>query len=98
MRYTRIIRDEKTVRIDVELEDCVIKSVILSGDFFAYPEDIVERLEDALRGCGSIECVEKAFMIVEDAVLIGTRWDTIKEEIAKLLAECTGLRHGEQVE
>lgn len=95
MKYTRIIRDEKTVRIDMELEDCVIKSVILSGDFFAYPEDIVERLEDALRGCGSIECVGKAFDIVEDAVLIGTRWDTIKEEIVKLLADCTEPQHKE---
>jgi lipoate---protein ligase len=42
----------KLLTVDVDHEGDVIKSVRFTGDFFAHPEDAVERLEKRLQGVG----------------------------------------------
>ncbi len=40
----------KLIRIRMELEDEVIKRIKITGDFFIYPEETIERLEEELTG------------------------------------------------
>ncbi len=47
---TEKIKDGKTVKIEIEIEDNnVIKSVIISGDFFAYPVEEFERFQHSFQ-------------------------------------------------
>jgi lipoate-protein ligase A len=43
-KSSRKIKDGKLLRIDVEYDD-KIRNVIISGDFFIYPEESVELIE-----------------------------------------------------
>ncbi len=38
------------LRIDLELENNVIKNIMISGDFFFFPEEKLEELEKELKG------------------------------------------------
>lgn len=40
----------KMIKVRVHLEDEVIKNVTITGDFFIYPEEAIEHLEEELRG------------------------------------------------
>ncbi len=46
----RRIKGGKTLKIDLELESDIIKDIIISGDFFAYPAEAIEELENTLKG------------------------------------------------
>ncbi|ADV64526.1 lipoate protein ligase C-terminal domain-containing protein [Desulfurococcus mucosus] len=85
MRFVKTVRGEKTVEIEVEVSDCRIKRVVFSGDFFAYPDDVVEKLEEALKDCGSDECVGEAFKEARKALLIGVEWDVLENEVRNAL-------------
>lgn len=78
----------KGVKVEVEAEDCRIRKIVISGDFFAYPEDIVEELEMALRGSelGDVAKVIGSFR--SRGRLVGIGWDDIFELIASLYPEC----------
>ncbi len=41
---------EKLVRIDVEFDGNTIKNAHISGDFFIYPEEAIEKIEKDLIG------------------------------------------------
>ncbi len=85
----RVFRREKTLTIEalIDLENLVIKDITLSGDFFAYPEELFEELEDSLK---NMEC-RKAIEILESyrdkLMLVGASIDDIelfiKEECLK---------------
>jgi hypothetical protein len=48
-RISLVSRYTKTVKLDIVLgENCEIIDVVVSGDFFAYPEEAIERLESKL--------------------------------------------------
>lgn len=40
----------KLIRISAELENGVLKSIQIRGDFFASPEEVFDRIEEALEG------------------------------------------------
>lgn len=40
----------KMLKISLEKEDNKIKKIIINGDFFAHPEDCIERIEKELIG------------------------------------------------
>ncbi len=44
------MNNEKLVRISLEKEDVLIKTINISGDFFIHPENGISLLEDALIG------------------------------------------------
>ncbi|MEL9908867.1 MAG: lipoate protein ligase C-terminal domain-containing protein [Desulfurococcus sp.] len=84
MRLTRVLRGEKTVSIDIEVEECVIRRIMFSGDFFAYPEENIEKLEESLKNCRNIECINNAFKTVENTLFIGVNWETLKNEVVNM--------------
>jgi lipoate-protein ligase A len=76
-------RGGKTVEARLVVgEDCVIRDIVFSGDFFVYPEEAVERLEARLRGCRSRGCVERAFALAEgEARPLGFTWRGLMERL-----------------
>jgi len=84
-----VLRYNKTVKVDLVFSnECEITSIVLSGDFFAYPEDTIERLEETLRNCDSVECVENAFRGIKEAIILGVDVVDLKKKIVELLREC----------
>ncbi len=50
MGYAEFKAPKGLIKIELELADDSISQVSISGDFFMYPEDALERLEQALVG------------------------------------------------
>lgn len=69
--HKEIVRYSKTVELYLDVDNCTIKSLRITGDFFVYPEDIVESVEKTAIGCKSIECLEKALSLFKDAQVLG---------------------------
>ena len=50
MGYAEFKAPKGVIKVELELADDAISHVSISGDFFMYPEDALERLEQALVG------------------------------------------------
>ena len=50
MGYAEFKAPKGLIKIELELADDAISQVSISGDFFMYPEDALEQLEQALVG------------------------------------------------
>jgi len=78
----------KTLKIDAKICSGVIEEIVISGDFFAYPEELVDEMEHKLRGrrAGEIrEILESYRGLIEFA---GVSLEDIAELIMEILAEC----------
>jgi hypothetical protein len=95
LKYESIIlRHGKTVKLDVALSDqCEIVNVVVSGDFFAYPEDAIEKLEDKLRYCNSRECIENAFEALREAVVLRVDVKDLENKLVELVEKCRSGQH-----
>ena len=88
-----VLRHGKTVKIDLTLsEDCRIQEITISGDFFIYPEESLEELEERLKGCREPVCIEDAFKTLESSTLLGVNLEDVKRRIAEVVEKCTGVR------
>ncbi|HII60598.1 lipoate protein ligase C-terminal domain-containing protein [Pyrococcus horikoshii] len=78
------------IRVEIEEENGIAKDVKISGDFFIYPEDIVNDLEKALRG-GEIskleEKVEEFFSGRDDVEMPYLSVEDFKMAIRKALVK-----------
>lgn len=98
-RVERVIRvpGSKTVHLEAVLEPlgggqggCRLARVRVTGDFFLYPEEALERLEQSLEGCTNPPCIEAAFKRARQGVeSLGFPWDTVKRELLSLLDSCS---------
>ena len=90
MRRGRIVwrpRGGKTVVVELGVDDdCRVASVVVSGDFFVYPEDALWEFEEALRGCGSRDCILGAASRAARAseAVVGFTWEGLGEVVAGL--------------
>jgi hypothetical protein len=50
MKFAELKAPKGVIKVELELEGEAISHISLSGDFFMYPEDALERLEQALVG------------------------------------------------
>ena len=50
MKFAEFKAPKGVIKVELELKDDTISRISLSGDFFMYPEDALERLERALVG------------------------------------------------
>ena len=50
MGYAEFKAPKGVIKVELELADDAISQVSISGDFFMYPEDALERLEQTLVG------------------------------------------------
>ncbi|MFX1485862.1 MAG: lipoate protein ligase C-terminal domain-containing protein [Promethearchaeota archaeon] len=65
----------KLIRAQVSAEDGKIRRIIITGDFFLHPEDVLDRLEETLLGRKAKE-VDKTidrFFKENKAVLVGVK-------------------------
>jgi len=51
MSYAEFKAPKGVIKVEVEATEGRISNISLSGDFFMYPEDALERLEGMLVGC-----------------------------------------------
>ena len=57
-KITYKIPGGKLLRVSVDIEDGIIKSIKITGDFFLYPEESIEVLEKSLQGA-TLESAEE---------------------------------------
>ncbi|MEM4717396.1 MAG: lipoate protein ligase C-terminal domain-containing protein [Desulfurococcaceae archaeon] len=69
--HKEILRYTKTVEITLQVENCRVVSIKITGDFFLYPEDAIERLEERAIGCETTECLENALLELKNAIVLG---------------------------
>jgi hypothetical protein len=90
-----ILRYGKTVKVDIVIGDeCRIIDITISGDFFAYPEDSIERLESRLKGCKDELCVEEAFRELSSSVVLGVNVVDLKNKIMGFIKNCRSMYPG----
>jgi lipoate-protein ligase A len=64
----------KLVRVDVEVENGTLRDVVVSGDFFLYPEEAFEGITRALQGIPSDWSEAEIAARVGAAIPAGTEW------------------------
>lgn len=90
-----ILRYEKTVKVDIVIGDeCRIIDIIISGDFFAYPEDSIERLESKLKECRDELCIEEAFRELSSSVVLGVNVEDLKNKVMGFIKNCRSVYSG----
>lgn len=55
--FVRRLSGGKTVKVDLEVIDENIKDIVISGDFFLYPEEYIHIIESKLKGKNISEVV-----------------------------------------
>lgn len=79
----------KTIKIDLTIdeENKVIKDIVVSGDFFAYPPEKLEELEDKLKNKHVSE-VDRVIDEYRDILeLVGASLDDLRELVKKAFQE-----------
>jgi len=79
------------IRMEIEEEHGIVKNVVISGDFFIYPEDIIEELEKHLVGkrLESLEAtIEDFFSVRHDVEMPYLNVEDFKIALRKALEEC----------
>ena len=64
----------KLIRVDVEVIDGELRDVVVSGDFFLYPEEALERISGALAGLPAESSEAEIAGRVANAIPAGTEW------------------------
>jgi len=84
----------KTLKIDLVVVDDVLKDIVISGDFFAHPENAIDDLENELRGkrLSDIDSVFEKYRGL--IVLIGVSLEDIKSLIHELISGEAGGGYG----
>ncbi|RLG79505.1 MAG: hypothetical protein DRO13_05900 [Thermoprotei archaeon] len=75
----------KTLKIDIKLEGDHVREVVISGDFSAYPEEAIDRLESALRDKRVAEIPHILRKFREEVELVGITYDDLVELILELV-------------
>ena len=79
------------VRAKVEAIENRLKNIVITGDFFAYPEDLIENIENSL--LGSIVEFEKirkkieSIIELKNATLLGVKSEHLAEVIVNATEE-----------
>ncbi len=83
------IPEGKMLKIKVNFEGHVIRSISILGDFFLHPESTIDEIEKGLTGCeANLEMITSEIQIALDrmnAVLIGASALDIAKAIMKAL-------------
>ncbi len=84
----------KTVYIDVTIDtsDCRIVQIKISGDFFLYPPEALDELEERLKMCNSEECIYSVVnKFAEKTTAIGLDCNALKTVLTEILSNaCSG--------
>ncbi len=69
----------KTLVIDIDFKDNVITDICISGDYFAYPETLIEELEEKLKGKTLTEALKIIDTYKDKITLLGITLEDIKQ-------------------
>ena len=79
----------KLLKISLEADDNqqIIKNIIISGDFFAYPEESIQRLEEILKDekleKNHLSTIISSFISSNDVQFIGINAEALTEGIMR---------------
>ncbi len=76
-----VLKRGKLIKVWARFANDRIDDIRITGDFFLYPEDRIEELENALREHGIEEVEEIAREILEEAEVIGIDPESIAEAV-----------------
>ncbi len=78
------IKGGKTVKVDLEFDEGGrIHNIIISGDFFVYPQEMLEALENELKGCKVNEVREVIEKYSTKMTVLGFTLEDVIELIEK---------------
>lgn len=92
-KASRKVPGGKLVRARVRFEEERVDDVKLTGDFFLYPEEALDRVEDALAGkpvdAGRVDLAETVELVLEDAdaQLVGVGPDDVAIAVLEAIEE-----------
>jgi len=78
----------KTIGIDLVVEGNRIIDVVIFGDFFAYPPEIIDELQSSLKNCKLDEVKDIIHKICSKSKLVGIDADDIVNVIFRAIEEC----------
>ncbi len=81
MIRTKKIKGGKLLRVEFEKQEEVITKIKITGDFFIYPEDAIEKIENIIRNSHTDELEQKLDTYIQKSKieLIGfTVYDVVK--------------------
>lgn len=86
LRYT------KTVEIELLVDNCVIVDFKMSGDFFTYPEEAVDFLEEKIKGCNTPTCISEVFKeVFADVAVLGFDVSDLEKRVIEIFTDvCKG--------
>ncbi|MFX0089234.1 MAG: lipoate protein ligase C-terminal domain-containing protein [Promethearchaeota archaeon] len=79
----------KLIRADISVKDGRIGRIVITGDFFLHPEDVLEQLEEKLlgRNAEKIEKIIRKFFTESKVVLVGADVKDFEEVILAALED-----------
>lgn len=78
----------KTIKVDLEVTDEVIKDVVISGDFFLYPEEHIHVIESELRGKKVSEVSKILSKFRDSVVIVSASIEEFAEAIIETYRSC----------
>ncbi|MFN3621733.1 MAG: lipoate protein ligase C-terminal domain-containing protein [Nitrososphaerales archaeon] len=61
------VKGGKMIKVTLDVEENVIRRALIAGDFFLYPEEAIEQIEESLRGLNVVSLdLER---VLSDAVM-----------------------------
>lgn len=88
-KYVKRTAGGKTLELTVELEEGVLKKLVISGDFFAYPPERIDELEREAEGLTVREAIELVRSARNSLTIVGADLDDITEILERLEEECS---------
>lgn len=68
----------KTVKVDLRVSDeGIITDVVISGDFFLYPEEYIHLIEESIRGRGIEEAIAELGKFRDRVEILGATFDDL---------------------
>jgi lipoate-protein ligase A len=64
----------KLVRVDFSLADSRLRQVVVSGDFFLYPDDALDAITAAVEGLPASLSEDELTAAIDAAIPAGTEW------------------------
>lgn len=79
----------KTVKVDLTVINDLIIDVVISGDFFLYPEEAIHDIESSIRNKTLDEAIKELNKFKESVEFLGTSVDDIINLIIEAYNSCT---------
>ena len=74
---TRKIIGGKMIRVEAEVCNGFLKNIVISGDFFAHPEHIIDEIEEELKGRSIREVLDIVEGYRDRVVFTGLSFDDL---------------------